>query len=172
MSDEELSLEEAVQHVAAAFQDYDNQSPENQQKLRQVAQMVTEQLAQADAKQRELARAEAARKREQAQNRKAKRDALIPTWCEENLQPGMIVKVKAKNNGLRLITEVKPHRILGKTGFRIEGEVRGQHIHFDRRTGEMVKGDYITNHILTNAQAVMINNQLVPIMELIEGTTK
>lgn len=181
--DDDISVEEAIKNLAQAYSKFDEQDPETQMRLRSLATKLHEMLEQADRRQRARDAAAAERRRQANKQRKELRDRLIPEWCEENLRPGMIVKVKSKNAGYRRIVSIKPHRVLEGTGFVIDGELRGQHVGYKRtrnpETGEkswsLTEGDNITNHILKNVQGVVLRTTsrgepvVTPIMDLVEG---
>lgn len=182
IEDNEMSLEGAIAYVAETIKNFENLSVEQQMQVREAAREIRELMAQAEHRQQELDRAAAARRNQTAHERKKLRDELIPQWCENNLQPGMIIKVKAKNAGWRRVIEVTPAHVLSN-GYRIEGSVKTQHVGYrrlrDPESGELSwslqEGDYLTSHVLTNVQGVVLRRDrqgkpvLTPIMELAES---
>lgn len=172
-----MTIDEAVANIAAAVKTFDEQSPEMQARLRGLFKEIADQLAIAETRQCERERAQAAARRETAAERKKLRDELIPQWCEENLKPGMVVKVKANSHRkLRVIESISPGRVAaGK--WKIEGKLVGRHCHYDSR-GELIQDGYITDHVLRNVQGVVLRVDgrgkpiVTPIMELIEGVNE
>jgi len=184
MSDkDDMSVGEAMKHIADALHNFDNQSPEQQALLRGFLHEFKEQIGLQETREKELKYAKQARKRQTAAERKKYRDKVIPEWCEENLKPGMIVKVKAANSRLRQIESITPSRTTDR-GYVFPGHLTGRHVHYSRRrnpetnefTSELKQDGYITDHTLTNVQGVVTGTDkrghaiVVPIMELVEGT--
>lgn len=180
-----MTLDEAVQNITEALKDFENQTPEMQTKLRSTLKEIGDLIAQSETRQREIKQAEAKRRRQQYADRKERIREFVPQWCEENLEPGMIIKVKAKNSGWRRVLNVKPARVLSN-GFRIEGEVRTQHVYYKRTRNPETRelswslqdGDYITNHTLTNVQGVVLRTDsrgepiVTSVLELAEGANE
>jgi len=171
---DDMSIEEAVQNIVEAVKDFENQTPEMQAKLHGVLKEMSDLIAQAETRQKELDQATAAKRRETAAERKRLRDELIPQWCEENLKPGMVVKVKANSHRkLRVIESVAPGKVVTDR-YKMDGTLTGRHCHYDSR-GELRQDGYITDHVLRNVQGVVLRVDrrgkpvIVPIMELIEG---
>jgi hypothetical protein len=188
MSDqeEEMPIEEAVANIVAAIKDFENLEPETQARLRVFLIEIRDNLAQAESRQRELERAKAAGKRDSARERKKLRDELIPKWCEENLKPGMIVKVKANSaTKFREIETIKPGSTMAN-GYKFDGYLTGRHVRYVRRRDletlefahELTRDGYITDHVLRNIQGVVLRSDaagkpiVTPIMELIEGVNE
>lgn len=174
---DEMTVEEAMQNVIEAFKTFDEQTPEAQAMLRGFLVTMGEKIAQADARMKERERASAARKQETAEERKKLRDELIPKWCEENLKPGMVVKVKANSlHKFRQIESITPGRVQYER-FKIEGKLVGRHCHYDSR-GQLIQDAYITDHVLRNVQGVVLSVDargkpiVTSIMELIEGVNE
>lgn len=188
MSDDntEMPIEEAVANIVAAIENFENLEPETQARLRGFLVQMGDEIAQAESRQRELERARAASKREAARERKRLRDELIPKWCEENLNPGMIVKVKANSaTKFREIETIKPGEVM-KNGYKFDGYLTGRHVRYVRRRDletlefahELTRDGYITDHVLRNVQGVVLRLDakgkpvVTPIMELIEGVNE
>ena len=81
------------------------------------------------------------RKAEKRRAREAYRKKVIPEWCESNLKPGMIVKVKSSSGTIRKIESVK------------NGYIIGRHVSFTSK-GECRSHSYITEHMFHNITAV------------------
>jgi hypothetical protein len=179
---DEQEFAEAVASIQEAIAEYDQLPPETQRLLDagivKIRAKLTELLARADAKKSELDRARDAQAQQAKRDRKRIRDEAIPAWCLENLKPGMVVKVKsASRMNLRQVIEVFP------AGQWTTGSFRGHHCTY-RRTrdpvtrhfqSELVLGGYITDHVLTNVQGVVVGMDgvaranIVPIMDLVAG---
>lgn len=170
--DKEPTVEEAIANVTEAFRDFEKQTPEMQMQLRSLANTLREKLAQAEARLKERENAAAASQRENARARKAVRDELIPQWCRENLQPGMIVKVKA--NSATKFREIESVHSESLTGRHVR-YVRRRNLETLEFAHELKHEGYITGHLLKNVQGVVLRSDsqgkpvVTPIMELIEG---
>lgn len=185
MSDQEkeMLIEEAVATIIAAIENFDNLEPETQARLLRRFAEIGNSRAEAELRQRELERARNARKRETARDRKAVRDEMIPAWCEENLKPGMVVKVKANSaTKFREIETIKPGSTMAN-GYKFDGYLTGRHVRYVRRrnletlefASELTRDGYITDHVLRNVQGVVMGFDergkpiVTPIMDLVEG---
>jgi hypothetical protein len=173
----DVSLDEAVTVLKRAFESYPYVDSKEQAYLTSLAAGLQEALSMAERQRQERERAAAARKQETAEERKKLRDELIPKWCEENLKPGMVVKVKANSlHKFRQIESITPGRVQYER-FKIEGKLVGRHCHYDSR-GQLIQDAYITDHVLRNVQGVVLRVDargkpiVTPIMELIEGVNE
>ena len=180
--DHEQTVEEAVAHIQSLIAEYDQLDPAMQRQLDagiiKIRGKLEELLVRSATRQAELDRARDAAAQQAKRDRKRIRDEAIPAWCLENLKPGMVVKVKsASRMNLRQVIEVFP------AGQWTSGSLRGHHCTY-RRTrdpvtrhfqSELVLGGYITDHVLTNVQGVVVGMDevaranIVPIMDLVAG---
>lgn len=184
MSDE-MTFDEAVAYISNALKNFDKLTESQQAQIRGFAAEYTAYMEQEKLRERELRIAESKRRSQQYADRKERIRQHVPKWCEENLQPGMIIKVQAKNEGWRKVLSVKPGQVL-KSGFEIVGDVRTQHVAY-RRTRDpetrevswtLTEGDYITNHTLTNVKGVVLRTDstgkpiVTSVLELAEGVNE
>ena len=132
--------------------------------------------------------AQRAKQRQRAATNKARkelRDKMIPEWCDENLKPGMIVKVKSRSGGFRRIDEVKKSTV-GPSGYVFSGYLTGRHVSYRRVrdpetqkiTLSLQEDNYITDHMFKYIQGIVSGvdergkPNVVPIMDLVEGKQK
>lgn len=122
-------------------------------------------------------------RKESTHKRKILRDELITQWCEENLKPGMIVKVKANSATKYREIESVQHSKTMANGHKFDGQLTGRHVRYVRRRDqktsktmyELVKEGYITDHLFKNVQGIIKDFDakgkpvVTPIMEIIEG---
>lgn len=176
---DDMSIEEALDHIKERLENYENESPEIQMMLRSATKMIVEKYEMALSHRQEIERARAERDRVTKQQRKLVRDQEIPKWCIENLKTGMIVKVRSKSRTpYRQIEFITP-----ATKTKEEAKLTGRHCSYVRRRDpetkerryDFVLEKYITDHVLRNVQGIVMGTnqdgspRVVPIMDLIEG---
>lgn len=162
---------------------WDSQDPHVQAQMRHMMDVIKNNLEVIEKQERSKERLKQAERQATARERKKLRDEMIPAWCEENLKPGMVVKVKANSSTkFREIESVKPGSTMAN-GYKFDGYLTGRHVRYVRRRNpetlefahELTRDGYITDHVLRNVQAVVTGVDatgkpiLTPIMELIEG---
>jgi len=174
MSDQntEMSLDEAFDVIVDRCKNFDSLDTAQQMQLISVVSLIEEKYNQMQQKQKEIQAAQAAARRKNARSRKEYRDQVIPKWCQENLKPGMIVKVKASSaTKFREIEQVNGNSLTGRHVRYIRRRDPGNH----EITYESIKEGYITDHMLKNVQGVVMGfdhlgrPRVIPIMELVEG---
>lgn len=162
-----------------ALSDYDQLDPHIQAQIAEMSAVIHSNLEMQARRAEAERQAKDAGQRAQAAERKSQRDAMIPAWCLENLKPGMVVKVKARNAGFRRIEGLRPG-IKYRTRSS-PGTLTGRHMHVsrsrDHETGEVRRiwreDNYITEHTLTNVTGVVLDpensSEVTTIMDLVEG---
>jgi len=177
MSD--MTLEQAFATISNAISNFDNLNTTQQAQLKAFADEYTQYIELEKKHERAKSHEESQRRSQQYAARKELVKELVPKWCEENLQPGMIIKVKAKRSQYRRVIEVKPGRTMNN-GYHITGSVHTQHVDYfrtrDPDTRELnwtlTEGNYLTSHTLTNVTGVVLSTDstgrpiVTPVLDL------